>query len=132
MGFSEQRWQKGVSAEAIVRAVIENLWDVKSTSEDRKNIWDYWSDTDVVEQKTRFGINSTTYSDWLFPSNKILNCSKDVRRSHLVYFFPDDNTLWSIDYDPVLFAGFKTKYIWAERCESYLIPAELWKPIRWE
>jgi hypothetical protein len=131
MGFSEHRWKKGIDAEATVRTVIEELWNVKSTSGQRSCPWDYWSDTDVVEQKTRFGINSTTYEDWLFPLKKIYNCRKDVRKSHLVYFYPDDNTLWYCDYDEVLFADFKTKFIWAERTDNILIPAKFWKRIDW-
>ena len=131
MGFSKSRWEKGIAGEAAVQQIIEALWDVKSTSSDPKAIWDYWSDNDVVEQKTRFGINSTTYEDWLFPVNKINNCRKDVRRSHLVYFYPDDNTLWYCDYDEVLFADFKTKFVWAERTDNILIPAKLWKRISW-
>jgi hypothetical protein len=131
MGFSELRWKKGVAGEATVQQIIEALWDVKSTSAEPKCPWDYWSNTDVVEQKTRFGITSTTYDDWLFPLNKINNCKKDVRRSHLVYFYPDDNTLWYIDYDPLLFEDFKTKYVWAEHTDNILIPAKLWKRINW-
>jgi len=131
MGFSELRWKKGVAGEATVQQIIEALWDVKSTSADPKCPWDYWSATDVVEQKTRFGITSTTYEDWLFPLNKINNCKKDVRRSHLVYFYPDDNTLWYIDFDKMLFEDFKTKYVWAEHTDNVLIPAKLWKRISW-
>jgi hypothetical protein len=131
MGFSKSRWEKGVAGEAAVQQIIEALWDVRTTAADPKAIWDYWSDNDVVEQKTRFGINSTTYDDWLFPVNKINNCRKDVRKSHLVYFYPDDNTLWYCDYDEMLFADFKTKYVWAERTDNILIPAKLWKRINW-
>jgi hypothetical protein len=131
MGFSEQRRQKGIAGEAAVQQVVEALWDVKSTSADPKCPWDYWSATDVVEQKTRFGITSKTYDDWLFPVNKINNCKKDVRRSHLVYFYPDDGTLWYIDFDPLLFQDFKTKFVWAEHTDNVLIPAGLWKRISW-
>jgi hypothetical protein len=131
MGYSTARHQKGSAGEAAVQQIIEALWDVRSTSADPKCPWDYWSQSDVVEQKTRFGITCTTYEDWLFPINKINNCKKDVRRSHLVYFYPDDNTLWYCDYDEMLFANFKTKYVWAERTDNILIPAKLWKRINW-
>ena len=85
MGFSKSRWEKGIAGEAAVQQIIEALWDVKSTSSDPKAIWDYWSDNDVVEQKTRFGINSTTYEDWLFPVNKINNCRKFRSRKNKIY-----------------------------------------------
>jgi len=131
MGFSEERRKKGVAGEAAVQQVIETLWDVRSTSADPTNAWDYLSETDAVEQKTRFNMNSSKYDEWLFPVNKINNCRNEVRRCHLIYYFPDDNTLWYLDYDPILFATYKTKYIWAEHCESYLIPAGDWKRISW-
>jgi len=131
MGFSELRWKKGVAGEAAVAEIIEALWSVRSTSADPKCPWDFWSSTDVVEMKTRFGITSTTYEDWLFPLNKINNCKKDVRKSHLVYFYPDDSTLWYIDFDALLFEDFKTKYVWAEHTDNVLIPSHLWKRISW-
>ena len=130
MGFSESRWAKGVIGENTVESVIENLYDVKRTLE-KQHPWDYESETDVVEQKTRFNMKSSTYNEWYFPVNKIINCKNEKRRCHLIYFFPDDNTLWSITYDPSVFAGFQTKFVWAERTDSVLIPAKNWKRISW-
>ena len=93
MGFSEARWAKGVAGENRVAGIIEETFNIKRTTA-KNDIWDYWSDHTVAEQKSRFDITPDTYSDWLFPKQKIVNCSKDVRNSILIYYFPASNRLF--------------------------------------
>ena len=108
MGFSEARWAKGVAGESKVAGIIEKTFNLQRTTA-KNDIWDYWSDTTVAEQKTRFDITPDTYDEWLFPKQKIINCSKDVRMSILIYYFPTTNRLFYCRYNKVLFENFKER-----------------------
>lgn len=125
MGFSEARWAKGIAGENRVATIIEKTFNLKRTTA-KNDIWDYWSETAVAEQKSRFDIKPDTYDEWLFPKQKIINCSKDVRQSILIYYFPACNRLFYCIYDKVLFANFKERYIWAEHTSNILIPRDCW------
>ena len=74
MGFSEARWAKGIAGENRVAKIIEKTFNLKRTTA-KNDIWDYWSETAVAEQKSRFDIKPDTYDEWLFPKQKIINCS---------------------------------------------------------
>jgi len=129
-GFTEERWKAGVAAQEEIADFVEAKWSVKRTAE-KNNIWDFWSPETVIELKSRRDILPDKYDTWVFDEKKIVNCSKDVRRSVLLYYFPADRSLFYINYEPVLFADFKRERNWPEHTNNILIPRTSWTKIDW-
>lgn len=115
MRFNRERWEFGKASEKELKPFLEMILNESliPTSKFYDTI-DFESESYLIELKTRtpkynWDNPLIQREGWLIPTAKIDRAKKEQKKVLFFYFWTADQSLWSLEYSPEVFADLKPK-----------------------
>jgi hypothetical protein len=137
MRFNKERWEFGKASEKEIKPFLESIIGEPLIPTSKfYDTMDFESESYLIELKTR----SNKYhwdspvilkEGWLLPECKIDRAKKETKKVLFFYFWASDQSLWTLEYSPEVFADLKPKIpFWnPDRQPHFYVPQDEWTRI---